>query len=57
LTKRFLLRLSPSLWEDITRWAQQDLRSVNGQIEFLLREAVERHRRSKGKPSQGEEER
>jgi hypothetical protein len=47
LTKKFLLRLSPSLWEDITRWAQQDLRSVNGQIEFLLREAVERHRRAR----------
>ncbi|MBU0755136.1 MAG: Arc family DNA-binding protein [Planctomycetes bacterium] len=38
--KPFLLRISPQLYEDLESWAQQDFRSVNGQIEFLLRQAV-----------------
>ncbi len=38
--KQVLLRLSPSLWEDIAAWAEDDFRSINGQIEFLLSEAV-----------------
>ena len=38
--KSFLLRLDPALYEALERLAQADLRSVNGQIEFLLREAV-----------------
>jgi hypothetical protein len=38
--KPFLLRLDPALYEALEYWAQQDLRSVNGQIEFLLKEAV-----------------
>ncbi len=38
--KRFLLRISPALWEELSRWAAQDFRSVNGQIEFLLQRAV-----------------
>ena len=38
--KKFLLRLNPKLWRELEAWAQEDLRSVNGQIEFLLREAV-----------------
>jgi len=45
--KSILLRLDPKLWEEINAWAEQDLRSVNGQIEFLLREAVNRRRRKK----------
>ncbi len=40
--KAFLVRMDPSLWREIEQWAQEDLRSVNGQIEFLLREAVRR---------------
>ena len=40
MQKRFLLRISPDLWDELSRWAADDLRSVNGQIEFLLREAV-----------------
>jgi len=43
--KTFLLRLPPELWEELRRWADADLRSVNGQIEYLLREAVRRRRR------------
>jgi len=49
--KRFLLRLNPSLHEALERWAADDLRSVNGQIEYLLTEAVKnagRERRSSG---------
>jgi hypothetical protein len=43
--KPFLLRLDPALYESLEQWAQQELRSVNGQIEFLLRQAVSRHQR------------
>ena len=42
--KAFLLRMDPNLWHELEAWAQQDLRSVNGQIEFLLRQAVNRRR-------------
>jgi len=38
--KPFLLRIDPDLWSDIERLAQAELRSVNGQIEYLLREAL-----------------
>lgn len=38
--KQILLRLSPSLWNDLSAWAADDFRSVNGQIEYLLAEAV-----------------
>jgi hypothetical protein len=38
--KPFLLRLSPDLHEALQRWAADELRSVNGQIEFLLRQAL-----------------
>lgn len=42
--KQVLLRLAPSLWDDIASWAEDDFRSINSQIEYLLTEAV-RHRR------------
>lgn len=45
--KQLLLRLSPTLWEEISRWAEDDFRSVNGQIEYLLTEAV--RQRKKGR--------
>jgi len=44
--KTFLLRADPLLWKDIERWAADELRSVNGQIEFILREAVRRRRKA-----------
>ena len=43
--KQILLRLSPSLWNDIAEWAEADFRSINGQIEFLLAEAVKRRKK------------
>ena len=47
--KQVLLRLSPSLWQDLARWAEDDFRSINGQIEFLLTECVrDRKRRQHG---------
>lgn len=42
--KAFLLRIDPELWAELEAWAQAELRSVNGQIEFLLRDAIQRRR-------------
>ncbi len=41
-TKRFLLRLDPRLFAALRRWADDDLRSVNGQIEYLLTDVARR---------------
>ena len=38
--KKFLLRINPTLWEELNRWAAQEYRSVNGQIEYILQLAV-----------------
>jgi hypothetical protein len=38
--KSFLMRIDPALWAELESWAQDELRSVNGQIEYLLRQAV-----------------
>jgi hypothetical protein len=43
--KAFLLRIDPKLWAEIEALAGDELRSVNGQIEFLLRQAVQQRRR------------
>lgn len=45
LHKKFLLRISPVLYDAIDAWAQQELRSVNGQIEYILKEAVRKRGR------------
>lgn len=45
--KQILLRLSPSLWDEIADWAEQDFRSINGQIEYLLTEAVKRRKKER----------
>jgi hypothetical protein len=39
--KAFLLRISPDLWRELESWAKDDLRSVNGQIEWILKRAVQ----------------
>jgi hypothetical protein len=39
-----LLRIDQGLWEDLEAWAADELRSVNGQIEYILRDAVRRRR-------------
>ena len=38
--KNFILRIDPALWKEIERWAEEEFRSVNGQIEYLLKRAV-----------------
>jgi hypothetical protein len=38
--KTFLLRIDPALWADLERWAAADFRSVNGQIEYIIHQAV-----------------
>ena len=38
--KAYLLRIDPGIWEQVERLAQAELRSVNGQVEYLLREAL-----------------
>jgi hypothetical protein len=48
--KPFLLRLDPVLHEALQRWANDDLRSVNAQIEFLLRRALQESGRIKQGP-------
>ncbi|MBY0231641.1 MAG: toxin-antitoxin system HicB family antitoxin [Gemmataceae bacterium] len=60
--KSLLLRIDPVLHEALQRWAEEELRSLNGQIEYLLREAVLRSGRKLGKqekqerPGSGSEE-
>jgi hypothetical protein len=44
--KSFLIRIDPELWRELERWSQEELRSVNGQIEFLLREAIAKRKKS-----------
>ncbi len=41
-SKRFLLRLDPRLFDALRRWADDDLRSINGQIEYLLTDQARR---------------
>lgn len=42
--KQVPLRLSPKLYDALAAWAEDDFRSINGQIEFLLTECVKQHR-------------
>jgi len=44
--KPFLLRIPPELWKELETWAADELRSVNGQIEYLLRQAVDKRKRA-----------
>lgn len=48
--KAFLLRLDPAIWAELERLAQRELRSVNAQIEFLLRDALAKRGRRKDAP-------
>jgi hypothetical protein len=54
-SKRFLLRLDPRLFQALRRWADEDLRSINGQIEYLLTDQARRagrlpHRQKRAPP-------
>jgi hypothetical protein len=50
--KSFLIRIDPDVLDAVQRWANDDLRSLNGQIEFLLRDALKRAGRTR-KPAAG----
>ena len=41
--KQILLRLAPRLWDQIAAWADDDFRSINSQIEYILNEAIKNH--------------
>ena len=51
--KQYPLRIDPAVWEAVERWAADDLRSVNAQVEFILRRALKDAGRRKG-PAGGE---
>jgi len=46
--KQILLRIKPELWDAIARMADAELRSVNGQIEYLLEQAVKKQKGKQG---------
>ena len=54
--KPFLLRIPTELWNELEKWAADDLRSVNGQIEFLLRQAVNKRKSAAPKPPKDEKQ-
>ena len=45
--KQMILRLSPGLWNEIAAWAEDDFRSINGQVEYLLSECVKARKQGK----------
>ncbi len=44
--KSILLRLNPKMWEEISKWAEDEFRSVNGQIEYLISDALRKRNKS-----------
>ncbi len=51
--KPFLLRIDPALWAELEAWAQAELRSVNGQIEYLLKQALQKRKGGNPPPVAG----
>ena len=54
--KQIPLRISKELFDELSRWAEDDFRSLNGQIEFLLTDAVSKRRRKEFQEADGEKE-
>ncbi len=52
--KQLLLRMSSTLWNEINLWAQDEFRSINGQIEYILTQAVRKRKASHGASGNGE---
>ena len=48
--KPFLLRIDPALWAELEAWAQAELRSVNGQVEYLIKQAVQKRKGATHRP-------
>lgn len=53
--KAFALRISPALYDELRKWADAEFRSVNGQIEFILQNAVAKRNRNGKKKSRDED--
>jgi hypothetical protein len=53
--KAFVLRINPVLLKEIEQWAADEFRSTNGQIEYLLSEAIKSKKKSKSKKASTEE--
>ena len=53
--KAFLMRIDPALWAELEAWAQEELRSVNGQVEMILKQAVTKRKGTRKKASIVEE--
>jgi hypothetical protein len=49
--KPFLLRIDPALWAELEAWAQAELRSVNGQIEWVLKQALQKRKSARPRPA------
>jgi hypothetical protein len=49
--KSFLLRINAELWDELSRWAAEEFRSVNGQIEYLLQRSVDERRGKRREPA------
>ncbi|HOV25277.1 MAG TPA: Arc family DNA binding domain-containing protein [Pseudobacteroides sp.] len=45
--KTVLLRLNPKTWEELSKWAEEEFRSINGQIEYILHDAIVKRRKVK----------
>ncbi|HHI81009.1 MAG TPA: Arc family DNA-binding protein [Planctomycetes bacterium] len=54
--KSFLLRVPKELLDELRSWAAQDMRSLNGQIEFLLRDALRRRKKSERMEDESQEQ-
>ncbi len=52
--KQIVLRLSPTLWKKVASWAEEDFRSINSQIEYLLTKAVKEHYKEDIKKDEGD---
>ncbi len=55
--KPFLLRIDPALWAELEAWAQSELRSVNGQIEYVLKQAVAKRKGNASVRKEGDQKR
>ena len=56
--KQYPLRIDPEIWEAVQRWADDEVRSANGQVEWILRDTLKRYGRLPGgkRPQRGDED-
>ncbi len=52
--KAFVLRINPDILKDLEQWAADEFRSTNGQIEYLLQQAVNTRKKNKKKSGKGD---